>query len=81
MKWFKHYTEASVNAKIERLEARLGLIGYAAYIKILELCAEQYDGVSSDSVYFFNWVTLQNKLRMKRKSIQNLFRITSEMLR
>ena len=79
MKWFKHYTEASVNAKIERLEARLGLIGYAAYFKILELCAEQYDGVSSDSVFVFNWVTLQNKLRMKRKSIQNLFRITSEL--
>ena len=79
MKWFKHFVSMSDDPKIQELEGKHGLVGYAFYVKVLELCAQQYDGVSDDFVFVFNMVTLQNKLRMKRKRIQNLFRTNSEL--
>lgn len=79
MKWFKHMSESSLNGKLQSLEGRHGLEGYAFYFKVVELCAAQYDGISDKCVFVFNWFTLQNKLRMKRKRIQNLFRTSSEL--
>ena len=79
MKWFKHMADASMNKKIQQLEARLGLKGYAMFFKTVELCAEQYDGRSGDPIFILNYVTLQNKLRTKRVSLQNYLRISSEL--
>ena len=44
MKWFKHYTDASNNDAINRLEQEFGYEGYGVYWKIVELCAAKYDG-------------------------------------
>lgn len=79
MKWFKHMAETSSGKKMQGLEARLGLKGYALYFKILELCASQYDGHSNDHIFVFNYATLYNLLRIKRGSLQDFLRISSEL--
>jgi len=44
MKWFKHYSIASDDEFIARLEAEFGLEGYARWWKLLEVIAKQMDG-------------------------------------
>lgn len=46
MKWFKHYTDASNDDGINRLEQEFGYEGYGVYWKIIELCALKWDGKS-----------------------------------
>lgn len=79
MKWFKHYSDASFDDKLQRIEGRLGPETYRFYFKIIELCAAQYDGISDNCVFFFSWVTLQNKVRMKRKQTALLLASFSEL--
>lgn len=79
MKWFKHYTNASMNAKFQTMTAHYGIEGYAFVFIIYELMSEQYDGESNKSEFVFSWVCFQNKLRMKRKRIQNQLRTSSEL--
>jgi uncharacterized phage protein (TIGR02220 family) len=84
MKWFKHYSNASNDAAINRLEEDFGHLGYAAYWKILEICADKWDG-SSDPVFTLNKKLIQNKLRTKSKqtglvmvslSLSKLYKVT-----
>jgi hypothetical protein len=65
MKWFKHYTDASMDAKICELEDEFGYIGYGVYWKILEYCAMQWDG-KSEPIFIIN-----------RRKVRQLFRINS----
>jgi len=39
MRWFKHDTDASSDAKIKKLLIRHGAVGYAIYFHCLELIA------------------------------------------
>lgn len=66
MKWFKHYSNASNDSAINRLEDEFGHLGYAAYWKILEICADKWDG-KSDPIFTLNKKLIQNKLRIKSK--------------
>lgn len=84
MKWFKHYSDASDDHKISAIEEQMGLPGYAAYWKVVELCALSWDGTSRP-IFTFTPKQIQNKIRMKSKqtdfvlglfSEQNLFQIT-----
>lgn len=79
MKWFKHNSNLSIDDKVERLEARMGLQGYAMLIKTMELCAEQLDSKKPKTIFYFSMTNLQNKLRTKRKRIDFFFRTTSEL--
>lgn len=79
MKWFKHYSDLHRDDKIERLIARLGIRGYAMYVLTLELCAAQLDSKKPKTIFYLNYVTLQNVFRTKRKAIQNYFRTSSEL--
>lgn len=49
MKWFKHDSDASSDAKIKKLLIRHGAIGYAVYFHCLELIA---GNVSNDNITF-----------------------------
>lgn len=44
MKWFKHYTNASLSHKLNLLRDKYGLEGYARYWLLVELLAEKFDG-------------------------------------
>jgi hypothetical protein len=79
MKWFKHYTGMSKDPKMEELEAAFGLEGYAFYCKILEYFSFQYDGVSAEFDFVIGWVNLQNLVRMKRKRIQDILDLCTEL--
>ena len=52
MIWFKHYSSTSNEEKITRLEDAHGLIGYALYFKILEMCASNWDEISPPNFQF-----------------------------
>lgn len=78
MKWFKHHSDASLNDKIGRLEDQAGLIGYAAYFKILEICASNWDEVS-DPIFTLSLKQIQNKLRMKSKQTDFILGLLSEL--
>ena len=79
MKWFKHFSDLSLDDKIERLEARLGLVGYARHIKLIELCAMQLKSKSPQDTFYFNMKSLQNKLSSKPKQIKNQLRTSTEL--
>lgn len=64
MKWFKHYTDASGDDGINRLEQEFGYEGYGVYWKILEKCAAKWDG-KSDPVFVLNKVKTRLELRLK----------------
>ena len=49
MKWFKHDSDASSDAKIKKLVIRHGAVGYAVYFHCLELIASN---VSNDNITF-----------------------------
>lgn len=78
MKWFKHQSNASQDEKIAKLEERFGLVGYAAFFKLLELCASNWDEVS-DPVFSFSLKQIQNKLRMKSKQTDLVLGLLSEL--
>lgn len=78
MKWFKHHSDASLNDKMGKLEDQFGLVGYAAYFKILELCASNWDG-EMDPVFSFSSKQIQNKLRMKSKQTDLVLGLLSEL--
>lgn len=88
MKWFKHMSDASNDDKIMRLEEEFGLVGYAAYFKILELCASNWDEIS-DPKFTFPLSRIRQKLRLRSTQVElllnfcstlNLFQITKDEL-
>lgn len=78
MKWFKHHSDMSMNDKIGKLEAKYGLVGYAVYLKILEMCALNWDEVS-DPVFSFSSKQIKNKLRLKSKQTDFILGLMSDL--
>lgn len=71
MKWFKHYSDASLDNKICSLEDEFGYVGYGVYWKIIEICAMQWDG-KSDTTFSIN--------RKKMKSLLNINYMKTESI-
>jgi hypothetical protein len=78
MKWFKHQSNASEDSKIAKLEDVAGLAGYAAYFKILELCASNWDEVS-EPVFSFSAKQIQQKLHLKENKTEFILNLMSEL--
>jgi hypothetical protein len=78
MKWFKHMTNASDDDKISIIEARHGLVGYAVFWKLVELCAANWDEISPPD-FIFSRKLIQNKLGLKSKQTDNILSSFSEL--
>lgn len=76
MKWFKHSSDASENDKIGKLEAEFGLIGYAVYFKILEICASNWDEISEPK-FSFSSTKIKNKLSLNYKKTESILSLCS----
>ena len=75
MKWFKHYTDASNNDAINRLEQEFGYEGYGVYWKITELCASKYDaksGPDNAPVFTLNKLKTKKLLGLTQSKIENI---------
>jgi len=69
MKWFKHYTNASDDEFIARLEDEFGLEGYARWWKLLEVIAQNMGGESGCSATY-PWSHWQRFLKGKRRKLE-----------
>ena len=78
MKWFKHHSDMSMNDKIGKLEDKFGLVGYAAYLKILEMCALNWDE-KSEPIFSFSLKQIKNKLRLKSKQTDIILGLMSDL--
>lgn len=78
MKWFKHQSNASEDSKIAKLEDVAGLSGYAAYFKILELCASNWDEVS-EPIFSFSAKQIQQKLHLKKGKTEFILNLMTEL--
>lgn len=76
MKWFKHYSDASMDSKICELEQEFGYIGYGVYWKILEICALQWDGISEPK-FTLNRMKTKSILRVNYKKIESILKVSS----
>ena len=75
MKWFKHYSDAQFDGKMERFMAAEGkhpLEAYAFYFIIIELCAAQYDGYSESSKFSLSWKRVCSSVAMSRTRVGRL---------
>lgn len=70
MKWFKHYADLSQDPKIERLEARMGLEGYAMLLKTFELCAAQLKQGQEDTLFYFSKRKFKQYLGIREITLQ-----------
>jgi len=61
MKWFKHYSNASLSNKLTKVRALHGIEGYGRYWLLLELCCEKFDG-ENDDMFVFSTRTLREDL-------------------
>lgn len=83
MRWFKHFTDNHRGRSVQTLMDQMGHAGLGIYI-LMELCAEKLHKdsgnilTSSDLVFRFHPRVLDNALRMKRKSTENILRISQE---
>ena len=78
MKWFKHYSDASFNEKINNLEHEFGYEGYGVYWKITELCSMQWDG-KSEPKFNLNQSKIKSNLNLSRKKIDSIFNLCSTL--
>jgi hypothetical protein len=76
MKWFKHNSDASSNDKIGKLEAEFGLIGYAVYFKIVEICAANWDEVSYPK-FSFSASQIKSKLSLNYVKTESILSLAS----
>ena len=70
MQFFKHYEGASKSVFVQLVEANLGLIGYARWMKLLELACSHFDGEST--ILTFTKKELAEKLNMKPFNVEKL---------
>jgi uncharacterized phage protein (TIGR02220 family) len=77
MKWFKHYTDASNDDAINRLEQEYGYEGYGVYWKILEFCAAKYDG-KSEPRFSINKVKIKSVLGLTQSKIEKILVTSSQ---
>jgi hypothetical protein len=76
MKWFKHYSDASIDDKICRLEDDFGYVGYGVYWKIIEICALQWDG-KSDPIFTINRKKMKSLLSINYIKIESILSLCS----
>ena len=69
MDYFKHYANASSGKTVNQLEEEFGLSGYAWWFKLVELCAEHWDGKSEPSFRFHHRIFRQ-KLRISPTNVR-----------
>lgn len=71
MKWFKHFSNASDDEFLARLEADLGLEAYARWWKMLEVIARQMDGSDKCEVEYSvdKWMGYLSEKRRKKLEI------------
>lgn len=76
MKWFKHYSDASNDAKICQLEDEFGYFGYGVYFKILEFCALSWDG-KSEPIFIINRKKIKSILNINYTKIESILSLCS----
>lgn len=76
MKWFKHFSDASTNDSINRLEQEFGYEGYGVYWKLVEKCCAKWDGIS-EPVFTLNKVKTRLELRLKSVKTQSILSLIS----
>lgn len=81
MKWFKHDSDASSDAKIKKLVIRHGAVGYAVYFHCLELIA---GNVSNDNITFeleHDSEIIADNLRIRGTNDKSGMQIVEEIMR
>jgi len=81
MKWFKHDSDASSDAKIKKLLIRYGAVGYAVYFHCLELIA---GNVSNDNITFeleHDSEIIADNLRIRGTNDQSGMQIVEDIMR
>ena len=69
MDYFKHYSTASNSKTINLIVDEFGLEGYAYWFLLLELCAENFDGISAPNFNFHVRIVRQ-KLRISLAKLE-----------
>jgi len=81
MKWFKHDSDASSDAKIKKLLIRYGAVGYAVYFHCLELIA---GNVSTDNITFeleHDSEVIADNLRIRGTNDKSGMEVVEEIMR
>lgn len=77
LKWFKHYTVAHDDAELAEVCDELGLVGYAYFWILAELCAAKYEGDSA-SEFTLSRRGLASKFRCKPARVGYILRMYEE---
>jgi len=79
MKWFKHFSQAKMDAKLVMIRSEFGMWGIGVYWTLVEFVAEQMKGVSPQSVATLSMREMcsffgckRNKLETFLKRLQNV---------
>ena len=67
MKWFKHYSNASDSVKLNHLIDELGLEGYGRYWLLLELLAQDFDGINDEFEIHFRKISSKLQIKFSKK--------------
>lgn len=78
MKWFRHFSNASMSADLVALESQFGLEGYARWWKLLEIVALQMDKTDRYSVTL-PWSKWESYLSGKRKLLLSYLLATEKL--
>ena len=79
MKWFKHDSDAHLDAKLKRLKLRYGMEGYGLYWYCLELIAY---GVTEKSITFTleeDSEIISHETRIQREEVENMMQYMVEL--
>lgn len=76
MKWFKHYSNASISNSLTEIIAKYGLTGYGRYWLLLEKMCEKFDG-ETDNKFTFSTKDLRDLMGFHRT--QDLIKFLSSL--
>lgn len=71
MKWFKHLARARKDIKIQKLIEEFGVVGYAYYFIIVEMCAESFER-TGEPIFHFTMRQLCFELGCKPSTVRQL---------
>lgn len=72
MKWFKHETSALKDEKIQEIIESDGLIAYAIFFSVLELCGEKINDENLKADISISWWYVERLLRVKRSTVHRV---------
>jgi len=72
MKWFKHDSNASIDAKIERLILKYGIEGYGLYFYCLEMIARTVEKHNLSFELEHDAELIANRIGMHREKVQEM---------